>query len=152
MKLIKLFINVILILIVFTSCKFFNKPDKMIDNSIDTLLTITEEIIAEPDTTVIETIVQETEAITAPVESTPLVGYGSDRFYMVVGSFLSEQLAHKYAKKMQNLGYQPQVLYSNSLGFYRVSAQSYDDYTMAINDISNFRNNVTPRAWVHVKK
>lgn len=125
----------------------------MIDNTIDTLTTIQEEVIPEPDTTAIETIVQETEAITAPVDmNEPGIGYSSDKFYMVVGSFLSEQLAQKYAKKMLEMGYQPQVIYSSSLGFYRVSAQSYNDYTLAINDISNFRNNVTPRAWVHVKK
>ncbi len=155
MKILKLFLNVFLILIVFSSCKFINKSDKMIDNSIDTLITITEDFITDTntDSTEIETIVQETEPITAPVESNaPTTGYGNNRFYMVVGSFLSEQLAQKYAKKMQDLGYQPQVIYSNSLGFFRVSAQSYDNYTMAINDIPNFRNNVTPRAWVHVKK
>jgi hypothetical protein len=50
------------------------------------------------------------------------------------------------------MGYSPQVIYSESQGYYRVSAQSYDNYTTAINDISSFRGSVTSRAWVHVKK
>lgn len=149
MKVTRLTISAILILTIFSSCKFFKKEFKTPLNSIDSVLTEAKEILEEPDTAIIETI----EEITEPVElNEPQTGYGNDRFYMVVGSFLSEQLAQKYAKKMLDMGYQPQVIYSSSLGFYRVSAQSYDDYTVAVNDIANFRNNVTPRAWVHVKK
>jgi cell division protein FtsN len=144
---------IILIVLSLSSCKFF-KQQKWFSKDVDTLLTAEQPIVEPvPDSTQIQTIVQETEPITSPIASGETTyGYGNDKFYMVVGSFLSEQLANKYAKKMQEAGYQPQIIYSNSSGFYRVSAKSYNDFTSAVNDISNFRDNVTPRAWVHVKK
>lgn len=149
-------VSIILIVLFAMSCdKGFIKSNKVgkdaVLQTMDTSVTIIEE---EVDTVAeIETIIQETEPIVEPLEAqTASEGYGNDRFYMVVGSFLSETLAQKYAQKMLDKGYQPQVIFSNTMGFYRVSAQSYEDYTLAVNDIQNFRNNVTPRAWVHVKK
>ncbi|HBH48692.1 MAG TPA: hypothetical protein DDX98_08625 [Bacteroidales bacterium] len=134
-----------------SSCKKLFKKDKLVDKSVDTVLTQSPKVIKEQakDTTEIVTIVEETEPVKP---SAPGVGYTSDRYYMVVGSFLSEKLAMKYAKTILDMGYSPQVIYSESQGYYRVSAQSYDNYTTAINDISSFRGSVTSRAWVHVKK
>jgi hypothetical protein len=144
------FIAITLVVLLLSSCKFF-KQQKWFSKDVDTLLTYTEEVV---DTTTIdsmniETIVQETEPV---VTTQSGYGYGSDGYYMVVGSFLSEQLANKYARKIQEMGYRPQIIYSNSSGFYRVSAKSYTDFKIAVDDINNFRDNVTPRAWVHVKK
>ncbi|MBN2487387.1 MAG: SPOR domain-containing protein [Bacteroidales bacterium] len=144
---------ILMMALTLSSCKFF-RQHKWFSKDIDTMV-YTEEEYAEPlaDTMAIETIEQETEPIVSPfTEKDVAYGYGSERFYMVVGSFLSEQLAKKYATKIQDLGYSPQIIYSSSLGYYRVSARSYDNFNTAVNDISNFRDNVTPRAWVHVKK
>jgi lipoprotein NlpI len=140
---------VLMVVFSLSSCKFF-KQQKWFSKDVDTLLTA-QDATLEPDTVMpeIETIVQETE----PVKTGQATyGYGNDQYYMVVGSFLSEQLANKYAQKMVSLGYNPQIVYSSSLGFYRVSAKSYTDYNTAINDIPDFRDDVTPRAWVHIKK
>jgi hypothetical protein len=143
------FLAIVLVVLSLSSCKYF-KQQKWFSKDVDTLLTVPEEVADTnaADSAKIETIVQETE----PITTTTNYGYSNDGFYMVVGSFLSEQLANKYAKKILEMGYQPQVIYSNSLGFYRVSAKSYVDFRTAVNDIANFRDNVTPRAWVHVKK
>jgi hypothetical protein len=149
MKTLRLF-AIIMIVASLSSCKFF-KQQRWFSKDVDTLLTVEEELPVPDDTLQIETIVQETEPI-ASTSGQTTYGYGNDKFYMVVGSFLSEQLANKYAQKMQELGYQPQIIYSNSQGFYRVSAKSYNNFASAVGDISNFRDNVTPRAWVHVKK
>lgn len=158
MKLTRFFIHVIFLTLLLSSCKFV-KSHKMFNNKMDSIATVIEElpeIIEEADSTEIETIVQETEPIVMPEETSMSAelstGYGNDNYYMVVGSFLSKKLAQTYARKMQDDGYRPQVIYSSSLGFYRVSAASYNDFNLAVNEISNFRDNVTPRAWVHVKK
>ena len=132
-----------------TSCNLFKKKRKPI-NSPDTLI---HQTVPKPkpvkDTVEIVTVVEETE----PVKITePGVGYTGDKYYMIVGSFLSEKLAMKYAKTVLDMGYQPQVIHSPSTGFYRVSASSFTDYQTAINEISNYRSSVTNRAWVHVKR
>lgn len=135
------------------ACKTF-KEKKLFSKDVDTLTSYVDDIVEEPavDTMEIESIVEETEeAFVEPATTEPTVGYTSDRYYMIVGSFFSEQLANKYATKMLDLGYSPLVIYSPTKHYYRVAAQSYNDYTTAINDINVFRNNVSPRAWVHVK-
>jgi hypothetical protein len=142
---------VLMIAISLSSCKYI-KQQKWFSKDVDTLLNTEPTPVVDTiaDSTQIKTIVQETEPVVTSAATT--YGYGIDNFYMVVGSFLSEQLANKYARKIQELGYQPQIIYSKSQGFYRVSAKSYSDYASAIGDIAGFRDKVTPRAWVHVKK
>ncbi|MBN1118739.1 MAG: SPOR domain-containing protein [Bacteroidales bacterium] len=139
---------IVLVLTSLTSCKLF-KSKKTPINDLDTSYMIDEPEVEPIDTLPIETIVQETEPV-KPNE--PLYGYTDQKFYMVVGSFISEKLAYKYATKMLDLGYAPQIIYSSSIGYYRVSAQSYNNYQTAVNDIAVFRDNVTPKAWVHVKR
>ncbi len=157
MKKTELLIFALCILLV-SSCKYLKKEDKLFSTEDEALEINEDEVskadsLAESDSTEIETLVLETEPIPDPAPSSaPSVGYNSDKYYMVVGSFLSENLAQKYARKMLDKGYQPQVIYSSSMGFYRVSAQSYDDYQTAVSDIQNFRDNLSPRAWVHVKR
>lgn len=135
------------------ACKTF-KEKKLFSKDVDTLTSYVEDIVEEPavDTMEVESIVEEAEeAYVEPAVTGPAHGYNDDRYYMIVGSFFSEQLANKYADKLYDKGYTPLVIYSPTKQYYRVAAQSYNDYTTALNDINTFRNNVTPRAWVHVK-
>ncbi|QQS50460.1 MAG: SPOR domain-containing protein [Bacteroidota bacterium] len=133
-----------------TSCNFFKKQ-KLFSKDVDTLLTQSPAMVeAVEDTVEIEQIVAETEPVDLNNETR--IGYSTDRYYMIVGSFLSEKLAMKYANTILDMGYKPQVIYSSSAGYYRVSAKSYTDFKTAVNDIPVFREAVTSRAWVHVKK
>ena len=153
MKVLRILILVALVMSM-ASCKFFkSKPDKMLSNDVDSLLNQPVEIVEEePEEEPAEIVTLVEETVPVDITQEPKTGYGSNRYYMVVGSFLSEQLANKYAKTLQDMGYDPQVLYSSSYGYYRVSAKSYDNFSVAVNDISSFRGSVTNRAWVHVKK
>lgn len=133
-----------------TSCNFFKKQ-KLFSKDVDTLLTQSPAMVeAVEDTVEIEQIVAETEPV--DLYNEPRIGYSTDRYYMIVGSFLSEKLAMKYANTILDMGYKPQVIYSSSSGYYRVSAKSYTDFKTAVSDIPVFREAVTNRAWVHVKK
>lgn len=160
MKLIKQFPIIIIVTMILSSCNFFEDHVPLFKKNSDTLLNkeipeILPKDTATKDSVKIETIVQETEPITEPAEmsaSATQFGYSNDKFYMVVGSFLTESYAQKYAEKILQMGYEPQIIQSPYQDYYRVSARSYNDYKLAVNDISSFRNNVTPRAWVHVKK
>ncbi len=147
------FFAIFVLIFSLSACKTF-KQKKLFSKGVDTLTSYVGDTVEEPavDTSDFETIVGETESVEVEPEQTgPSYGYNSDKFYMIVGSFFSEQLANKYANKMAGMGYSPIIIYSPSNQYYRVSAQTYSDYTTAINDINIFRNNVTPRAWVHVK-
>lgn len=131
------------------SCKEYFRKKALMGVGIDSLLIETEpEPVIEIEQVEEVPIVEEEPE---PVIIEPIMGYSSDRYYMVVGSFLSEKLAVKYANTIIDMGYQPNVIHSPSEGYYRVTARSYSDRTTAINDIQNFRSDVTSYAWVHVK-
>ena len=145
--------RVLLHLILITSllslsgCKFFEKH-RLFSRDIDTLLDadVSQKTAALDTTPVIE------EFIPPPVTTpAPKQGYGTDKYYMIVGSFQNVNLANKYAESIQQKGYETQIIESAN-GFYRVSAKSYNDYKTGVKDIENFRSNVVSTAWLHVHK
>jgi hypothetical protein len=72
----------------------------------------------------------------------------SGRYYMIVGCFKEMNYADKYAAKMRGLGYESEII-AGPDDFSMVSAKSYTSYRESIGDIDNFRNNITPNAWVY---
>lgn len=149
MKTLKL-IAILAVIFSVSSCKLF-KGKKIPINSIDTLVTEVEDVLL--DSMELEQLVEEVEPLPVeePAPTGPVYGYTDDKYYMIVGSFFSEKLAYKYATKMYDMGYAPIIIQSSNQ-FYRVSAQSYNDYNTAVSNISAFRNNVSPRSWVHIKR
>jgi hypothetical protein len=134
-----------------SSCKYFEKH-RLFSKDVDTLLDA--EVSKQANNQIIDTT-PILEPAAAPV-SEPVVqhtgfGYGSDRYYMIVGSFQNQNLAEKYAEKIQQMGYQTQIIESTS-GFYRVSAKSFNNFNIGIGELPNFRSNVTEHAWLHVHK
>jgi cell division protein FtsN len=135
-------------LVSLNSCKFLEKH-RLFSRDIDTLLDA--DVAQKPavvDTTPVveEPVVAAPTPVAAPVTKT---GYGSDKYYMIVGSFQNVNLANSYAEKIQKMGYQTQILESAN-GFYRVSAKSFSDYKTGVSEIANFRSNVVASAWLHV--
>ena len=133
-------------------CNYFKKH-RLFSKDVDTILDMT---IEEPETTVVpepdtmQYMIEET--YTEPViEDEPLYPGTSGRYFMIVGSFQNQNLARIYAEKIQQMGYQTQVIEGPN-GFYRVSAKSYDDFRQGVSEIEEFRTAVTEHAWLHVKK
>lgn len=134
-------------LFTFNSCKFFEKH-RLFSRDIDTLLDA--DVAQKPVVADTTPVIEEPPAppVTTQV-SEPKTGYGSDKYYMIVGSFQNVNLANKYAEKIQKMGYQTQILESAN-GFFRVSAKSYSDYKTGVSEIANFRSSVVASAWLHV--
>ena len=137
-------------IIALSSCKYLEKH-RLFSKSVDTLLDA--EVSKPVNNQIIDTtpIIEAAAPEPAPVAQPTGFGYGSDKYYMIVGSFQNQNLAEKYAEKVQKMGYQTQIIESSS-GFYRVSAKSFSNYKTGIEEIPNFRSNVTEHAWLHVHK
>ena len=73
------------------------------------------------------------------------------QFYMIVGCFTVPENASKYAEKIRSMGYEGEVI-SGHDGFQMVTAKSYGNFRTSIAEIDQFRSDVTPNAWVFVKK
>ena len=129
------FISLVLVASV-TSCKFF-KEEPLYQNDIDSL------IDQEP---VVEVVVDTTEVIETPAP--PVI---NNKYFMIVGSFEIEKNAEKYAAELNEQGYQAEIHYSSN-GYYRVSAKGYEDFRQGVSEINTFRNQLTPNAWLYVKR
>jgi hypothetical protein len=75
----------------------------------------------------------------------------SGKYYMIVGCFNISENADRYAEKMRGMGYSTQII--TGIGnFQMVAAASYDNYRESVEAINKFRNDVTPNAWVYLKR
>ncbi len=151
-------LSVACILLLGTGCKFF-KEHRLFGNDVDSLVDLSEEendedsedekveIVKSLDQEVTE---EEPETI-VEIETPSTPSYVSDgKYFMIVGSFRNEHFAERYAEKIQQMGYQTQIIESPN-GFYRVSAKSFSTLNEGINELEEFRMNVVARAWVHIK-
>lgn len=141
-----------LMLFALNSCKYFKEHSLFKKRGADTLLLDMTD--GETDSLIVDTteIIFE-EPDMNPVQETPIssFGYGSDKYYMIVGSFQNQNFAEFYAEKIQQMGYQTNVIESSN-GFYRVSAKSYSDFQLAVSEINDFRNSLSSNAWLHIRK
>lgn len=144
--------------LLFQGCNYFKKH-RLFSKKVDTL----HEITAEPqkeaivDTTVYSQPAVEEPVVTTEKQSTTEANNNFNtssgkRYFMIVGSFLDQKNAERYAQKLRDMGYSPEIINDASNGFHRVSARSYDSFKTGINEISMFRSSVATKAWVHVKK
>ena len=141
-------------ILMLSSCNYLKKH-RLFSRDVDTVLDMT---LEEPKPVEIDSsafIVEEEPVMEPvieepPVQTLPSAGYGSDRYYMIVGSFQNQNLAERYAEKIQQMGYVSQVIEANN-GFYRVSAKSYNDFHTGVSEIETFRSTVASRAWLHVR-
>jgi cell division protein FtsN len=146
---------ILIAVLLLSSCNYLKKH-RLFSRDVDTVLDMTlvepEPIEVDSSAFVMEEPIVEPVIEEPPVQQPmPAVGYGSDKYYMIVGSFQNPNLAERYAEKMQQMGYMSQVIEANN-GFYRVSAKSYSDFRTGVGEIETFRATVASRAWLHVKQ
>lgn len=86
--------------------------------------------------------------------TTPSIGNKaavSGKYYMIVGCFTVSENADRYAEKLRGMGYASEIL--TGVGNYQmVAAASYNNYRESVDAINKFRNEVTPNAWVYLKR
>ncbi len=151
----RIIILAVLTALLMTGCKYFEKH-KLFTNQVDTLLEYTDDEEEQIDSSEIvppvEPMDMETEEDIAeePAKEVTVSSAGPG-YYMIVGSFLNNNYAERYAENLREKGYQARIIHAAN-GFNRVSAQSYDNLQAAVNDIPNFRSTLVPRAWVHIKR
>ena len=123
-----------------SSCKFF-RDQKLFSNDIDTLIEL-------------QTVAEEKPVVDTPevvIEETPAPPVINNKYFMIVGSFQVEKNAEHMAAELTEQGYHAEIHYSSN-GFYRVSAKGYEDFRVGVSEINEFRNRLTPNAWLYVKR
>lgn len=74
------------------------------------------------------------------------------KFYIIVGSFSTNQNAEQYAKQLRNLGYSPVIIDGADQRYYRVALGSYDSADKLIKDYTDFSNKYGKELWVLINK
>jgi hypothetical protein len=135
-----------LFLLFCSSCKYFRKSSSKI---VDTITADT----TPSDTGIIDSAalfsgMDNNISAAATVSTTNAV---TGTYYMIVGCFTVPTNADKYAEKVRGMGYQTQII--SGIGNYQmVAARSYGNYRESVAELDKFRNEVTPNAWVYLKK
>jgi len=59
--------------------------------------------------------------------------------------------AEKYADKIRGMGYNASII-NGPGGFQMVTVKSYNDFRASISEINQYRSEITPNAWVYIKR
>jgi hypothetical protein len=138
----KLFIFICIALVA-GGCKYFRKSSaKPVD-------TITADTISEEVVDSAAYYVENNASV--PKVSSSAQSAVNGTYYMIVGCFTVSENADKYADKLRGMGYQSQIIPGGN-NFKMVAAATYSSYKESVDAISKFRNDVTPNAWVFLKK
>ena len=79
--------------------------------------------------------------------------YGSKSFFVIVGSFSSNENAGKFKQELIPQGFKPIILHSET-GYYRVCVDSFNDEAAARSRVQNIRTQYPKYAdsWLLIKK
>lgn len=79
--------------------------------------------------------------------------YGSKQFFVIVGSFSSNENAGRFKQELSQQGFKPIILHSET-GYFRVCVDSFDDETAARNRVHKIRSEFPKYAdsWLLIKK
>jgi hypothetical protein len=144
----------LVILLVMPSCKFIKT--KILSKKVDTLSVFNDTLALEQVDTAFtqETanyVQPELQAAAGANQDRPASSMPDAQFYMIVGCFTVPENASKYAEKIRSMGYEGEVIPGHD-GYQMVTAKSYGNFKSSIAEIDQFRSDVTPNAWVFVKK
>jgi len=79
--------------------------------------------------------------------------YGSQKFFVIVGSFSSNENAGKFKAELIQKGFKPIILHSET-GYYRVCVDTFTDETLARTRVQKIRTEFPKYAdsWLLIKK
>jgi cell division protein FtsN len=144
-----------IVLLAVSSCKNFRKSSA---GNIDTLFADTAEAEAVPidSAALFEAMESYPVASTEqqPVAQsvrTPAASESGNTYFMIVGSFSVPSNAETYAAKIRAMGYNATILTGRD-NLQMVSARSYASLQESIRELEQFRTEVSPDAWVYVRR
>ncbi len=154
------------LLLFMSGCKVFKSSKKSKDLAPKTEIATETKVfsVPAPQSTVSEnsTVDKMYESVEKPVSvksekftlsSDDQAIYGSKQFFVIVGSFSSNENANRFKQEWVQQGFKPIILHSET-GYYRVCVDSFDDETVARSRVQKIRTDF-PRysdSWLLIKK
>jgi hypothetical protein len=143
----------ILFFVLVVGCKL-SKKERLLSNDVDTLLNYNEEFVEkseyEDDLSEIRSEMNlKIDSLKKLVDENPT--FENKPFHIIVGSFTIETNAINYSKKIKEEGYDGNMLYSGG-SYQMVTAKSYNNLRMALNDLEGIKISLTENAWVYISR
>jgi hypothetical protein len=148
----------IVLAILITSCRYFEEK-RLFSKKVDTLINYAEELDeqVEPDSLDAQIGLEQVETETdIPVDSeedmfqTKFTSSGN-RYYIITGCFMIPDFAESYAEKMQNKGYNAEIILRDD-GYHMVSVRSFNDLSESKSALQTVRAELASNAWIYEKK
>ncbi len=149
---------VIILLIVFPSCKYF-KGKRLFGKKADTMVIwqAKQDSIRVADS--IRKVQERLNAIeNARLDSIRLAeeersAYEKKfKYNIIVGSFITPEYARAYAEVYRNKGYDTKIIKMKDSRFELVSAEALSSFSKAVDRLAEFQSNVEIDAWMYVIK
>lgn len=135
------------VLLLCNGCKYFKKSSSNLVDTITADTTPSDEAILD-SAAYYNNIANAAASAEQPVARRNAT---DGRYYMIVGCFTVQSNADNYAEKLRGMGYESQIIPGNG-NFQMVAARSYGNYRESVSEIDKFRTDVTPNAWVYLKR
>jgi hypothetical protein len=74
------------------------------------------------------------------------------RYNIIVGSFITPAYARDLAEEYRKMGYDPKIFPLTGTKFELVSAEGHDNFTKAVERLSQFQDTVALDSWLYIKK
>jgi hypothetical protein len=148
----------IVLAILITSCRYFEEK-RLFSKKVDTLINYAEELDeqVEPDSADIqiglEKVATETDITVDAEEDMFMTKFPSsgNRYYIITGCFMIPDFAESYAGKMQDRGYNAEIILRDD-GYHMVSVFSFNDLTESKSALQTVRAELAANAWIYEKK
>jgi len=149
---------VIILLIVFPSCKYF-KGKKLFGKKADTMAVwqAKQDSIRVADS--LRKIQERLEAVqTARLDSIrraeeELKAWElKNKYNIIVGSFITPEYARAYAENYRSQGYNARIIKMANSRFELVSAEAHESFRKAVERLAEFQQTVEGEAWMYIVK
>jgi hypothetical protein len=74
------------------------------------------------------------------------------RYNIIVGSFITPEYAKTHAETYRKMGYDSKIIQFPGSRFELVSAEGHDNFTKAVERLTQFQDTVAMDAWMYIKK
>ena len=147
----------IVISVLIAGCKYFEEK-RLFSKKVDTLINYAEESSESEDTDSIalqtgtDEIVLENDISIDSLSIYNTEYYHSDyKYHVIVGSFLIPEYAERYADKLREMGYSPEIVLRDD-GYHMVSSRSFNELSASINELQTAKAELSSNAWIYELK
>ena len=73
-----------------------------------------------------------------------------EKYYVIGGSFIVRNNAYAFEDRLEQMGYNPRILFNTQSRFHFVAYQGFRNFDAAVSELQNLRNSENQDAWLFI--